>query len=75
MRGNISTRLTRLIVVTRENIEEAKALIRSQPDIDVDRIVYAITGVPCGQGRGPEYWLAAARGENYSGPCTSRIGE
>jgi hypothetical protein len=60
---NIGTGSRRIVVVeNQKSLEAARAFLQGRADVDMDRITFVITGVPC-NGRGPEDWLRAARGE------------
>ena len=67
---NARTGSRRIVVVKRGSLEAARAFLQGCPDVDMDRITFVITGVRC-NGRGPEDWLRAARGE----APVSRYGE
>jgi hypothetical protein len=70
MRTQIASRLTRIeqntgtcsrrivVVENQKSLEAARAFLQSRADVDMDRITFVVTN-----GRGPEDWLRAARGE------------
>jgi hypothetical protein len=74
MRTQVSARLARLernprtdsprivVVETQEEASAATAFLQGRADVDMDRVIFIATGVPR-NGRGPEDWLRAARGE------------
>jgi GTP1/Obg family GTP-binding protein len=70
MSTRLASRLTRIernerslvVVEDQKALEAARAFLQGRPDVDMDRITFVITGVPR-NGRGPEDWLRAARGE------------
>jgi GTP1/Obg family GTP-binding protein len=74
MRTQIASRLTRLerntgrgsrrivVVEDQKALEAARVFLQGCPDVDMARITFVVTGVPR-NGRGPEDWLRAARGE------------
>jgi len=75
MRTQIASRLTRLeqsagtgarriVVVERGHLEAAKAFLSTCPGVDMDRLVFVITGVRMGGDPKPEDWLRMARGES-----------
>ncbi len=67
---NPRTDSPRLVVVERGSVEAARAFLQGRHDVEMDRITFVVTGVPCND-QGPEDWLRAARGE----APVSRYGE
>jgi hypothetical protein len=72
MRTQIASRLTRIeqntgtgsrriVVVEKKFLEAARAFLQGRPDVDIDRIIFVVTGVRRND-QDPEGWLRAACG-------------
>ncbi len=84
MRTQLTSRLTRLehnagtgsrriVVVGEGHVEEARAFLSGRHDVDMDRLIFVVTGV---RDSTHEDWLRAARGEalvsRYGGEDVNR---
>jgi hypothetical protein len=57
-----------VVVEDQKALEAARVFLQGCPDVDMARITFVVTGVPR-NGRGPEDWLRAARGEAPVSRC------